>query len=127
MKIKGISAITIFTKNMKAACSFYSRIPTFELIFGGESSDFSTFQVSNSPKMYLNLELSLDHSGCYFGRIIFHTGDVDALFSHLKNDKIISNLAKFETEPTDAPWNERFFHIRDPDGYQLSFATPLSN
>jgi hypothetical protein len=31
----------------------------------------------------------------------------------------------FENEPADAPWNERYFHIRDPDGYQLSFAQPI--
>ena len=99
----------------------------FELTFGGPFSRFSTFKISDMPKMYLNLELSLEHAGCYFGRIIFHTDDVDALFSYLKNDKTVSNLAKFETEPANASWNERFFHIRDPDGYQISFATPLSN
>jgi hypothetical protein len=25
----------------------------------------------------------------------------------------------------DAPWGERYFHIREPDGYQLSFAKPI--
>jgi len=27
--------------------------------------------------------------------------------------------------PDDAPWGERYFHIRDPDGHELSFARPL--
>ena len=27
--------------------------------------------------------------------------------------------------PRDAPWGERFFHLTDPDGHELSFATPL--
>ena len=31
----------------------------------------------------------------------------------------------FENEPVDAPWGERFFHIREPNGYELSFAQPL--
>ena len=31
-----------------------------------------------------------------------------------------------ETEPEDAPWGERFFHIRDPSGHELSFAKPLA-
>jgi uncharacterized glyoxalase superfamily protein PhnB len=27
--------------------------------------------------------------------------------------------------PMNASWGERFFHMRDPDGYQLSFAMPV--
>jgi uncharacterized glyoxalase superfamily protein PhnB len=30
-----------------------------------------------------------------------------------------------EAPPRDAPWGERFFHLTDPDGHQLSFARPL--
>ena len=29
-------------------------------------------------------------------------------------------------EPADAPWGERYFHVRDPDGHELSFARPLA-
>jgi uncharacterized glyoxalase superfamily protein PhnB len=28
--------------------------------------------------------------------------------------------------PTDAPWGERYFHLRDPDGHELSFAKLLT-
>ena len=27
--------------------------------------------------------------------------------------------------PCDAEWGERYFHIADPDGHDLSFAKPL--
>jgi len=27
--------------------------------------------------------------------------------------------------PQNAPWGERFFHIADPDGHELSFAEVL--
>jgi len=27
--------------------------------------------------------------------------------------------------PRDAAWGERFFHVTDPDGHELSFAEPL--
>jgi uncharacterized glyoxalase superfamily protein PhnB len=27
--------------------------------------------------------------------------------------------------PRDAEWGERFFHLTDPDGHELSFAWPL--
>ncbi len=30
-----------------------------------------------------------------------------------------------DTAPRDAEWGERFFHLTDPDGHELSFAWPL--
>jgi hypothetical protein len=33
----------------------------------------------------------------------------------------------FENEPTNAAWSERYFHIREPDGYQLSFAKSIDD
>jgi uncharacterized glyoxalase superfamily protein PhnB len=27
--------------------------------------------------------------------------------------------------PHDAEWGERYFHVTDPDGHELSFAWPL--
>jgi uncharacterized glyoxalase superfamily protein PhnB len=29
--------------------------------------------------------------------------------------------------PRDAPWGERYFHMRDPDGHELSFARPYQS
>ncbi|MYH41891.1 MAG: hypothetical protein F4150_09150, partial [Chloroflexi bacterium] len=31
-----------------------------------------------------------------------------------------------EGPPRDAEWGERYFHLRDPDGHELSFAAPLA-
>jgi uncharacterized glyoxalase superfamily protein PhnB len=77
--------------------------------------------------MYLNLEKRAGSIGNArdFGRIIFHTEDVDGLYSYMKGDSVISALASLENEPRDATWGERFFHVRDPEGYPLSFARPL--
>ncbi len=139
MKVYAISAVTLFIENMERSCNFYSRIPGFKLVFGGSPTDsFTTYEVGsgeskNIPKTYLNLELaspiSTDHTiddrRKHFGRIIFHTVDVDKLYSYLKNNQDLSNAILFEDEPRDAPWGERYFHIREPDGYQLSFAKPL--
>ena len=58
-------------------------------------------------------------------RIIFQTEDVDTLYYYLRNDDTVSNLGKFETKPTDADWGERYFQMRDPDGYEIVFATPI--
>ncbi len=120
-----ISAITLLVKNMEKSCQFYSRIPGFRLVCGGTSDFFSTYEVGSDTKMYLNLEQVNDYKRRDFGRIIFHTDDVDRLYDHLKNDPHILKLGSFENVPTDASWGERFFHIRDPDNYQLSFAMPI--
>jgi hypothetical protein len=83
------------------------------------------------PKMFLNLELATnrkseyDISAKHFGRVIFYTDNVDKLYSYFKSKEEISNTILFENEPMDAPWGERYFHILEPDGYQLSFAEPL--
>ena len=51
---------------------------------------------------------------------------MNRLYSYFKNNDSISNLISFENEPIDATWGERYFHIREPDGYQLSFAEPIA-
>jgi catechol 2,3-dioxygenase-like lactoylglutathione lyase family enzyme len=137
MKVYQISAVTLMVKNMEKSCNFYSQIPGFKLEYGGTPADtFTTFKIGNSSDTHLNLELrnknnddntNLDNlkTRIDFGRIIFHTDDVDGLYSYLKNDNNILKLISFENQPKDALWGERFFHIRDPDGYQLSFAKPI--
>ena len=30
------------------------------------------------------------------------------------------------TTPRDGEWGERYFHLRDPDGHELSFAMPIT-
>lgn len=135
--ITRISAITLRIQNMKKSCSFYCQIPGFKLVYGGSVNDsFSTFQIGSiKPYVYLNLELitnsdskHLDNDEIYsrqFGRIIFHTDDVDKLYLYFRNSKEISKTVSFELPPSDASWVERYFHIREPDGYQLSFAKPI--
>jgi catechol 2,3-dioxygenase-like lactoylglutathione lyase family enzyme len=141
-----ISAVTLIITNMKRSCDFYSQIPGFKLVYGGSAGHpFTTYKIGNNnnynndndydnTSAYLNLELNLDSNinnptnyldKGHCGRIIFHTDDVDILYSYLKGNKEISNMISFENEPKDAPWKERYFHIREPDGYQLSFATPI--
>jgi catechol 2,3-dioxygenase-like lactoylglutathione lyase family enzyme len=139
MKIYKISAVTLIIENMKRSCRFYSQIPGFKLVYGGSSDDtFTTFEIEQEhiSKMCLNLELSITNNNNRhnhqrkrknFGRIIFYTEDVDSLYSYFRSNKNISNLISFENEPTNAAWGERYFHIREPDGYQLSFASPIAN
>ena len=127
MKINGISAVTLFVSDMKKSFEFYSKIPGFILVCGGPTNDFTTFEIGISKRTYLNLELKTDTKKSDFGRVIFYTDDVDELYSYLRNDADFSKLTTFENEPTTADWGERFFHIRDPDNYQLSFAMPITS
>lgn len=124
-----ISAVTLLIEDMETSCNFYSKIPGFKLTFSGSHHDFFTsYEIGQNTCVYLNLELikpddqsKYEHSK-NFVKIILHVNDVDKLYRYFKNDQIISNLISFENEPTDASWGERYFHIRDPDGYLLSFA-----
>ena len=148
MKVNRISAITLRVKDMGKSCALYSKIPGFSVTYGGKPSDrFTTFEIGKGSMTttYLNLELieeEEENDGSDFtksnvekvkvkvnedfGRIIFHAENVDGLYSYMKQDEYISKSIVFENEPTNAPWGERFFHIREPNGYQLSFAQPLS-
>jgi len=127
--VNKISAVTLLIKDMGRSCNFYSKIPGFKLTYGGSHHDFfTTYEIGGNTSFYLNLELfKLNGNSKYeysknLVKIILHTDDVDKLYYYFKNDQIISNLISFENEPTDASWGERYFHIRDPDGYLLSFA-----
>jgi uncharacterized glyoxalase superfamily protein PhnB len=56
-----------------------------------------------------------------WGRLIFYVTDVDAFWNHLKD-------RGFDPEiPRDAAWGERYFHMPDPDGHELSFAGRSNN
>ena len=135
MKVHKISAVTLIIKNMERSCNFYSEIPGFKLVYGGSPDDtFTTYEIGEDvQKTCLNLELSITDNHHidngrkrqHFGRIIFHTKDVDKLYSYFKSNIDILTVISFENEPTDAAWGERYFHIREPDGYQLSFAKPF--
>ena len=126
MKVSKISAVTLPISDMKKSVDFYSKVPNFKIVYGGSDSQFTSFLIDDTAKSYLNLKLNKTHS-TDFGRIIFYTDDVDELFAYMQDDKIISELGKFESKPEDAVWGERFFHVLDPDGYKLSFATPLGD
>ena len=126
MKVSKISAVTLLVSDMKRSVEFYSKIPNFKMVYGDSEAQFTSFLIDDAVKSYLNLKLGKTHS-TDFGRIIFYTDDVDELFAYMQDDKTVSELGKFESKPQDATWGERFFHMLDPDGYKMSFATPLGN
>lgn len=114
-QLEAISAVTVFTADMARAVRFYRKFG-FALRYGGESADFTSFHVGPG---YLNLAPGRPPERLW-GRIIIHVSNVDAMYRQAKAAGIHT-----ETAPADAPWGERYFHVRDPDGHGLSFARPL--
>jgi catechol 2,3-dioxygenase-like lactoylglutathione lyase family enzyme len=112
-----ISAVTLGTHDMRRSVQFY-RAAGFELLYGGESASFTSFRVGSG---YLNLTAEIaQRQWNWWGRVIFYESDVDGLHRHL-----IAAGYRPSTEPRDAEWGERYFHISDPDGHELSFAWPI--
>jgi catechol 2,3-dioxygenase-like lactoylglutathione lyase family enzyme len=115
--ITGISAVTLATHDMARAVRFYRRL-RFEMLYGGEEASFTSFRAGPG---FLNLIAQpADRHWSWWGRLIFYDTDVDALHADL-----IAAGYRPDTRPCDAAWGERFFHITDPDGHELSFAWPL--
>ena len=115
-KVLSISAVTLATQDMKRAVKFYRSLG-FELRYGGESACFTSFSTQNG---YLNLCInSSDRKPSWWGRIIFYVEDVDDFHAH-----VTAQGHSPDSAPKDAQWGERYFHLRDPDGHELSFATP---
>ena len=126
MKVIKISAVTLLVSDMSKSVEFYSKIPNFKMVFGGHDKEFTSFLIEDKTKSYLNLKLNETRS-TDFGRIIFYVDNVDELFAYMQDDQTISGLGKLESKPLNASWGERFFHVLDPDGYKLSFATPVGD
>lgn len=114
-QLEAISAVTLFTADMSRAVRFY-RALGFPLRYGGESADFTSFHVGPG---FLNLAPGAPPTQLW-GRTIIHVADVDEMYRRAREAGIHT-----ATAPADAPWGERYFHVRDPDGHELSFARPL--
>ena len=114
--IRSISAVTLATHDMARALRFYLALG-FPLRYGGDSASFSSLGAGGA---HLNLIAEDTRRWSWWGRIIFHVDDVDALHA-----RTIERGLHPEGSPCDATWGERYFHITDPDGHELSFATPL--
>lgn len=116
--IESISAVTLATHDMARAVRFY-RAMGFVLRYGGEAASFTSFSAGNAC-LNLTTEGS-EREWSWWGRVIFYVADVDAL-----HGQALAAGLQPQAAPRDATWGERYFHISDPDGHELSFATPLA-
>ena len=117
MNLERISAITINVSDMAKSVHFYNKVLGLKILHGGEKAYFSSLQTLGAKDPILNLEqgpVTRD-----WGRIIFHVEDVDKFWAYLKEKKFNPD------RPRDAAWGERYFHLYDPDGHELSLAQPI--
>ena len=116
MGVESISAITLAVTDMARSVVFYRDHVGLDLLYGGERAAFTSFRIGQA---FLNL-IHQQEKPAWWGRLILYVGDVDAHYQRL-----IGLGLEPSTEPADAAWGERYFHIYDPDGHELSFARPL--
>ena len=118
--IDGISAITLATHDMRRAVRFYRALGFDNILYGGEASSFTSFRAGTG---YLNLTAQSDQTRwSWWGRVIFYVADVNAFY-----DRALAAGCQPTTVPRDAEWGERYFHLTDPDGHELSFARPFQS
>ena len=116
MELESISAVTLAVRDMARSVRFY-QAAGFQLLYGGPEGDFTSFRAGQG---YLNLTLGAGYEPHWWGRVIFHVSNVDEAYS-----MVIAGGLTTDTMPQDAPWGERYFHLTDPDGHELSFARTL--
>ena len=117
--IERVSAITLKVAHMEESVRFYQDVLGLEVLYGGPNAGFTSLRLPDAEFPVINLQQ--DQPTADWGRIIFHVSDVDAFWAHLKQKGLEPD------SPQDASWGERYFHLRDPDGHEISFARPLSS
>lgn len=117
MRVERISAVTLTVASMQNSVRFYRDVLGMEIIYGGEDGCFSSLRTKNANAPILNLEQG--DSVTRWGRMIFCVADVDAFWDYLREKGFHPEI------PRDASWGERYFHMSDPEGHELSFARPL--
>lgn len=112
-----IDAVTLLVTDMARSLAFYEVVGIDEVLHGGPEEAFTTLRVGED---YLNLSAGEGPPAGFWGRMIVHVPDPDAV-----HDALLAAGHEPAMAPSDAPWGERYFHVRDPDGHELSFARPI--
>ena len=128
---RAINALTLCTRDMARSCKFYEALG-LTATFGGADAAFTTFSATApvtaaNNRLHINLMLAPEYQRAApqpgapggWGRAVIFVEDVDQMHAQLCAAGIFS-----DHPPRDAPWGERYFHICDPEGHELSFATP---
>jgi catechol 2,3-dioxygenase-like lactoylglutathione lyase family enzyme len=113
--IQHISAVTLAVQDMARSVEFYEKLG-FELVYGGEHAAFSSLKAGEA---FVNLSADPRYEHRWWGRAILRVDNVD------EHQRTLQAQGLTADSPRDASWGERFFHVTDPDGHELSFAELL--
>jgi len=113
--IQHLSAVTFAVRVMPEAISFYTQLG-FALVYGSPHAQFSTLQAGEA---FINLTLAPNFKPNWWGRTIFRVDNVDTLY----HTALAQGLSP--STPQNGSWGERYFHLTDPNGHELSFAQLL--
>jgi len=117
-RIESLNAVTLIVRDMARSVRFYEALG-FAIKYGGVDAAFTSFRVGRN---HLNLEYEAGDPDTRWGRAIFYVSDVDTVY-----ERALAAGMRPQFAPRDAEWGERYFHLRDPDGHELSFARPLDS
>ncbi len=120
MKIKSVSGITCYVKNLNKTANFYETLG-FE-IRKRESShitvysnwfwiDFLAIGKDERAEFTTGADLSNKGAGTFLYLSVDNVGEF--------YKELLSKGLKPSTKPQDQPWGNREFILRDPDGYNL--------
>jgi uncharacterized glyoxalase superfamily protein PhnB len=120
MKIKSVSGITCYVKNLSKTTKFYETL-------GFETKkkeadhitvysnwfwiDFLAIAKNERDEFTKDVDLSNKGAGTF---LYLSVDNVDEFYKQL-----LSKGIKPTTKPQDQPWGNREFILRDPDGYNL--------
>jgi uncharacterized glyoxalase superfamily protein PhnB len=120
MKIKSVSGITCYAKNLAKTAQFYE-VLGFEIRKREEDHitaysnwfwiDFIAMSKEVRPAFKKDVQSSEKGTGTF---IYLSVDDVDAVHKEL-----VAKGLKPSGEPRDSPWGNREFMLRDPNGYRL--------
>ncbi|MBI2421096.1 MAG: VOC family protein [Candidatus Levybacteria bacterium] len=120
MKIKSVSGIVCYVKDLNKSAKFYETLG-FEIKKKDSDHitvysnwfwiDFIPADKENKPEFKKEAKLEGKGAGLY---LYLSVDDVDEFYKDL-----ISKGLKPSSEPRDWPWGNKEFVIRDPDGYKL--------
>ena len=119
-----INAVTFAVADMGRSLAFYADALGLKTTYGGVGETFTSLQLGAN---FINL-FTHDHPVAFWGRVIIHVSDPDSVHTDITAAVAAGRLApgcQPHALPADAPWGERYFHVNDPDGHELSFARLL--
>ncbi len=120
MKLKSISGITCYVKNVSRTVKFYEALGfAFRKKERNHATayvnwfwiDFLSIGEEARPQFRKEAKLSTKGAGVF---LYISVEDVDGFHKGL-----LAKGLKPSTEPQDTPWGNREFVIRDPDSYKL--------